>query len=144
MQRYVVGLLFNEGRYDLVLIHKTHGPKCVVGRWNGVGGHIEPNEEPIEAMVREFHEEAGVRTQGHDWEPVAELNSGVAQVYFYVCENEGYFMDAITCTEEEVAVFPVDQLPQVVTNLTWMIPWLADPFIIRQYMEIVLKRDQEI
>lgn len=145
MQRYVVGLLFDEGRFNLVLIYKTHGPKCVVGRWNGVGGHIEPNEEPIKAMVRGFYEEAGVKTREHDWEPVAELSSGVAQVYFYACENEGYFMDAHTCTDEEIAVFNVDQLPsRLVTNLTWMIPWLADPFIIRQYMEIMLKRDQEI
>jgi len=145
MQRYVVGLLFDEGRFNVVLIHKTHGPKCVVGRWNGVGGHIEPGETPIQAMVREFREEAGVRTREHDWTPVAELSSGVAQVYFYACENEGYFMDAHTCTDEEIAVFNVDQLPsRLVTNLTWMIPWLADPFIIRQYMEIMLKWDQEI
>lgn len=144
MKRYVVGLLFNEGRHDVVLIRKNHGPRCVVGRWNGVGGHIEPGEEPIKAMVREFREEAGVKTRDHDWEPVAELNSGVAQVYFYVCENEGYFMDSVTCTDEEVGVFPVSHLPPVVSNLRWMIPWLADPFIIRQYMEVVLKRDQEI
>jgi 8-oxo-dGTP pyrophosphatase MutT (NUDIX family) len=128
----------------VVLIHKNHGPKCVVGRWNGVGGHIEPGEEPIKAMVREFYEEAGVKTREHDWKPVAEINSGVAQVYFYTCEDEGYFMDAHTCTDEEIAVFAVRCLPPVVTNLTWMIPWLADPHIIRQYMEIALKKDQEI
>lgn len=144
MTRYVVGLMFDEGRNNVVLIYKTHGPRCVVGRWNGVGGHIEPGETPIQAMVREYHEEAGVKTRATDWTPVAELSSGVAQVHFFTCEDEGYWVDSHTCTKEAVAVFHVSELPNVVQNLTWMIPWLADPFIVRQYMEIVLKRDQEI
>lgn len=144
IQRYVVGLLFDSGRHNVILIHKIHGPKCVVGRWNGIGGHVEPNEEPIKAMIRECSEEAGVQTREHDWTPVAEISSGVAQVHFFTCENEEYFQNAHTCEDEEITAFAVENLPKVTTTLTWMIPWLVDSSIIRQYAEISMKEDPEI
>lgn len=145
MQHYVVGLLFAEGREVVLLIHKQHGPKCVVGKWNGVGGHVEPNEQPIKAMVREFCEETGVLTREHDWEPVAEIVSRVAHVHFLVCENTSYYADARTMTDEEVDAFLVRHLPSnLMGNLKWMIPWLADPTIIRDFLTIRMKADQEI
>lgn len=44
---------------DSVLLH--HHPK--LGKWLPVGGHIEPDELPDEAAVREAFEESGIRVQ---------------------------------------------------------------------------------
>lgn len=44
---------------ERVLLHRH--PK--LGLWLPCGGHIEPNELPDEAAVREVHEEAGVRIE---------------------------------------------------------------------------------
>lgn len=42
--------------------------------WNGIGGKIEPNETPLQAMVREFWEEAGVLTLDTDWTQLLTLS----------------------------------------------------------------------
>jgi 8-oxo-dGTP pyrophosphatase MutT (NUDIX family) len=34
-----------------------------LGLWLPPGGHIEPNEDPIEAVLREVHEETGIRAE---------------------------------------------------------------------------------
>ena len=59
MDKYVVGFLFSPKHDWVVLIEKLR-PKWQVGLLNGVGGHIESGELSYKAMVREFHEEAGV------------------------------------------------------------------------------------
>jgi len=52
----------------LALKKRGHGE----GKWNGVGGKIEPGETIEQAMVRECREEIGVRPM--NWRPVAELD----------------------------------------------------------------------
>ena len=32
-----------------------------MGSWNGVGGHIEENETPTQCIIREIHEETGLK-----------------------------------------------------------------------------------
>lgn len=34
-----------------------------MGMWNGVGGKIEPNESPVEGIIRETFEETGITLQ---------------------------------------------------------------------------------
>jgi 8-oxo-dGTP pyrophosphatase MutT (NUDIX family) len=52
----VAGVLIHEGKLLLVK-HKK------VGFWLSPGGHVEANELPHQAAVREFWEEAGIRVQ---------------------------------------------------------------------------------
>lgn len=58
-QQYVVGLAVNQGW--VALIRKAK-PAWQAGRLNGIGGKVEPGEDPQLAMAREFEEEAGVAT----------------------------------------------------------------------------------
>src|SRR5687768_17498161 len=57
-------------RQDRVLLH-WHAK---LGRWLPPGGHIEPNELPDEAAVREVLEETGVETEltGDSLNPISE------------------------------------------------------------------------
>lgn len=43
---------------DVLLARKTK--KIGAGLWNGYGGGIEKDETPLDAMIRELHEECGV------------------------------------------------------------------------------------
>ncbi|MDO8598594.1 MAG: NUDIX domain-containing protein [bacterium] len=70
--RYVCGFYFLFGR--VVLIEKKR-PDWMAGKRNGVGGHIESGEEPVDAMVREFEEETGVRVSRERWEHCCTLHS---------------------------------------------------------------------
>jgi 8-oxo-dGTP pyrophosphatase MutT (NUDIX family) len=64
VRRYVLGFCLTP--YGTVLIRKSK-PEWQRGKWNGIGGSIEPGETPLDAMVREFQEEAGTHTTRNDW-----------------------------------------------------------------------------
>jgi 8-oxo-dGTP diphosphatase len=54
---YVLGFCFNVQLDKVVLIRKRR-PEWQRNRLNGVGGKIKENETPLQAMQREFREEA--------------------------------------------------------------------------------------
>ena len=81
-QNYVLGFAFNMDRTRVVMIKKTR-PAWQAGKLNGIGGKIDPGEDPIDAMCREFHEETGVPTQPADWHYFADLKALDANVHCY-------------------------------------------------------------
>jgi len=86
-QKYVLGLVF---WHDCVaLIFKTGGPEYVRGTWNGIGGKIEEGETPVEAMLREFAEEAGIVIGFDLWHE------------FAVMEGVGFEINCFTATLPE-------------------------------------------
>lgn len=66
MPIYVLGFAFNKTLTTVLLLHKTH-PAWQAGRFNGVGGAVEFGEKPLQAMLRKFQKETGVRSQPSDW-----------------------------------------------------------------------------
>lgn len=71
MKRYVLGFCFTlSGRCFLM---KKATPDWQKGLVTGLGGKIEDGEHPIEAMIREFQEEAGIVTHEKNWESLAVL-----------------------------------------------------------------------
>lgn len=74
MNRFVLG--FYITRSGAILICKTR-PEWQRGKWNGIGGRIEEGETPLQAMVREFEEEAGFKTSEEDWVPRFVISSKV-------------------------------------------------------------------
>lgn len=63
-------LLFLKRDNQILLAMKKRG--FGMGKWNGVGGKIEPGETLEQALVRECQEEIGVTPR--DWRQVAELD----------------------------------------------------------------------
>lgn len=57
MNHYVLGFLFNKHNNHVLLVEKTRGPEILHGKWNGIGGKMEPGETHHQAIVREFSEE---------------------------------------------------------------------------------------
>ena len=51
-------LIFLKCEDEILLINREK--PSWMGRWNGLGGHIEPHESPEESAKRELWEEAGV------------------------------------------------------------------------------------
>ena len=101
MKRFVLGFMFNESLTRLVAIRKNR-PAWQKWALNGVGGHIAVVEKPIEAMVRKFREETGVKTQPHEWRHVLTLRFTYAEVEVFAANCDDFYNRAKTKTDEEI------------------------------------------
>lgn len=122
-QGYVAGFLFRDkGISTEVALIRKNRPTWQANCLNGIGGKIESGESPLEAMKREFYEEAGALIE--DWRPVAVLtNEGQTfDVFFFACKSNN--ADIASKTSEEVRWFNIYDLEGQarVNNLDWLIP----------------------
>lgn len=134
-KKFVLGFMFTKDRENVLLIRKEK-PASIAGMWNGVGGKVEKYEGYEEAMVREFAEEVGIETRNSDWEHClyftgtdSSFGGGFAiSVYRAFSEKVWLYRQM---ESEYPAVFFANSLPgNVVPNLRWMLPMLADPRVI--------------
>ena len=126
MKQYVVGFLFTRDNRRVVLIEK-HNPAWQRGLYNGVGGKIETGETPLQAMIREFEEEAGVKTRSDDWRHLAQIHRPGDYDLSVFAAHSDLALEARTMERELVALLPVDELPaKLMPNLRWLIPMALD------------------
>lgn len=118
MTQYVLGFMFNPAKTKVVLIKKTK-PDWQKGKLNGVGGKIEKDELPDVAMVREFKEETWVKTKPNDWYLFTILTD-VSKTYEVFCftASKRTFINCSTATDEIVAIYDVNELPNLENLLT--------------------------
>ena len=117
--------MFSEDERDVLLIEKQN-PSWQKGFLNAIGGKVEPGEEPLEAMTREFEEEAGVRTESSSWCHFVTIQTGTAQVDFFFTHSNLLYK-AQTVELEKVVCCYVAGLPaKILPNLTWLIPLALD------------------
>jgi 8-oxo-dGTP diphosphatase len=129
MTEYVAGFLFSPDEKEVLLIHKKR-PVWQAGKLNGIGGHIELGETPLEAMRREFLEETGLDIPA--WVHCVDLYGNDWLVhFFYTC---GYLYYAKSMTDEEVFPFPVENLPEnIIPNLKYLIPLCLDKDLVKPF-----------
>lgn len=121
---YVNGFLFSPDKKKIVLIRKKR-PTWQENKLNGIGGRIEQNETPYDAMQREFSEEAGLEI--NDWHKFAKMEGTDWVVHMFVSYSEDY-NKAYSKTDEEIEihyVFDIANL-EVIPNLKWLIPMSID------------------
>ena len=122
MTNNVVGFLLDKVTSNVVLIEKKR-PEWQCGKLNGVGGHIESGEMPLEAMQMEFLEETGLRVM--DWQLCVNMVGKDWRVHFY--SAHGSIARVTTITDEEVVIVPIHNLPDnIIPNLRWLIPLCLD------------------
>ena len=137
---YVVGYCFQRDLGAVTLIEKIK-PTWQRGKYNGVGGKIEPGETAPEAMSREFFEEAGVLIPATEWLHIrteqftaaqehARSQPVSARVYHFAVRATAEQWDAIfTKTEERIVTvdYPLrwPATDRVIYNLPYLIPMAA-------------------
>lgn len=127
MQLYVCGFIINRHNNTVLLIQKNR-PAFQAGKWNGIGGKVEPNESPFVAMVRECREESGVDTLTNQWTWTIRLRGSDFQIdYFrlFADEHWGWMPNYASLTDEPVAECNIDKLMSIPTldNLKWILPF---------------------
>jgi 8-oxo-dGTP diphosphatase len=126
---YVCGFLFSSERSQVVLIEKNR-PDFQAGRLNGVGGKVEPGETRVSAMVREFEEETGIKTEHRDWTEFCYLYDGPVAVTFFKARSPAW-VDVRTTTDERVVrADPADLPDNVLPNLRWLIPMAMNSSVV--------------
>ncbi len=126
MKRYVAGFLFGGGLEQYVVLVRKARPTWQAGMLNAVGGHIEDGEAPLEAMVREFKEEAGLTIK--TWAHVVTLRGDGFEVWFYRAAVPKRPEVAGTM-EEPVEWYNIPDLDwdAVIPNLRWLLPLASMP-----------------
>lgn len=107
--------------YRVVVIRKNK-PEWQRGRLNGVGGKIEGEEAPDEAMAREWREETG--TTIDNWDPFVTLRFPGATIFVFKTVAK-VMPDFRQTTDEEVSAWIVSGLMRhsgKIPNLNWLIP----------------------
>lgn len=127
MTDYVLGFLFENNGSSVVLIQKNR-PEWQAGLLNGVGGKIAAGETEIQAMVREFHEEAGVNTSSLKWHKFATMKGDAFSVACFACWDSPAFTHAYPRTDETICHVSVVNLKHraCVSNLHWLIAMALD------------------
>ncbi len=132
MKSMVLGFAFSADRKQVLLIEKKR-PKWQAGYFNGIGGHVEDGETPLEAMYREGCEEAnldrvGVFEDGDGWEHSMTFTCKGGTVFvFRSFLSDDELHQTQTMTDEDIHAVSVKCLPAfTLDNLRWMIPMLLD------------------
>ena len=128
MQQQVCGFLFGTDFRRVVLIRKNR-PDWQKGKLNGVGGRVEENEDPLQAIRREFEEETGLPVPG--WSSFCDLRIGdELSVHFFVAYVADNLLDLVKSkTDESVRVFHANSAllrSDLASNVRWLIPMAID------------------
>ena len=82
MKHYVVGFVFDYALKNVLLLKKTH-PEWQKGKYNGVGGLVENDEDASYAMWRECLEECNLGIEPDQWDYVMEVKCPTCYITFF-------------------------------------------------------------
>jgi len=120
---YAAGFLFSRDLRWVTLIEKKR-PAWQRGKWNAVGGHVEGEETPAQAMRREFREETGCDHDGWCEFLILEACTGNVVHFFHGASDD----PVEDTTDERVAIFRVSNVSEWKTehSLMYNLPWLVN------------------
>jgi 8-oxo-dGTP diphosphatase len=134
------GVESSRGRYlaiPRVLCFITHGDEVLLlkggphkrlwaGRYNGVGGHIEPGEDVQAALLREIEEESGLSVHDVRLRCVVhvDVSDPLQGILFFVFTAVSDTRQTAHCPDGDLEWWPKDALPtsQLVEDLPELLP----------------------
>lgn len=122
-QEYV--LVYPEliDRQEQVLLILKNKPDFQKGKYNLVGGKIEPGEAPEDAAVRELMEESGI--EGEDPELYGTISGDWGKIYCFKVSIDDYSLNPGPDETEPVSWHRIDELlnyENLMPNLRTIVP----------------------
>jgi 8-oxo-dGTP diphosphatase len=144
------GVAVSHHRYQVIprtLCFITHGEEVLLllggakkrlwaGRYNGLGGHVEPGEDIYTSVRREVNEEAGLEAHDVRLRCVVHADAGdpLTGILFFVFTATADDKNVLPSEEGALEWWPVDALPadRLVEDLPMLLPKIlamgpADP-----------------
>ena len=119
-------LVFLRNGDDVLLLKGAPNKKIWANQYNGVGGHVEEDEDIITAARREVGEETGLTIGALDLRAVVNINAGNPDGGILMFVFVGWSDQKETNASHEGELFwvPVDRLPlgELVEDLEWLLP----------------------
>lgn len=117
---------------DILLLKRGAHKRVYPGRYNGVGGHIERDEDPLSGAVREIKEETGLDVQNVRFCGAIHVDAGQSNgILVFVFSAEAATRAFGDCDEGTLEWVPRDQLHTLplVEDLPVLIPRIfeSDP-----------------
>jgi 8-oxo-dGTP diphosphatase len=110
MKNSVLCYIEKDEKY-LMLYRNKKNNDCNGGKWIGVGGKIEENESPDEALVREVNEETGLTLTRSAFRGIVTFVSDTWEgEYMYVYTADGFEGEICDCDEGELHWVEKDKL----------------------------------
>ncbi|MFQ5921945.1 MAG: NUDIX domain-containing protein [Anaerolineales bacterium] len=110
---------------EILLIKLASDREGWSGRYNGIGGHIEPGEEPLSAARREVLEETGLSLSEQQLCGIVTVDTGGSPgIGLFVFVGEAVENDLSAGPEGAPAWLPIDRLADydLVEDLNFLIP----------------------
>lgn len=119
-------LVFLRNGSDVLLIKGAPQKRIWANQYNGVGGHIERDEDVISAARREVLEETGIETTSLELQAVVNINAGDPALGILLFVFTGWSLQRRTrrSDEGELSWVPIDELNryELVEDLDWLLP----------------------
>lgn len=93
------------------MLIKKNRPSWQEGNFNGVGGAVEQNETPLEAIKREAKEETNLDIK--EWNKIEYLSYDEVDLYIYQANISSDLLNSYqSITDEKLAIFGKSELPK--------------------------------
>lgn len=123
MQEFVLVYPEYIDRQEQVLLILKDKPDFQKGKYNLVGGKVEPGEKPEDAAIRELMEEAGL--EGEDPQLYGIVTGDWGKIYCYKISIDTYDLNPGENETEPVSWHRIDELlsyENLMPNLRIMVP----------------------
>ena len=129
-----------------MLIKQNEKEKIGFGRWNGVGGHVEKGENPIESAKRELVEETGLIIRKLSLRFITilekEENIGISLFIFTGRTNQRILRESDEGKLKWIKVVDLEKY-QVMDDLIELIKLIQNPLFINQTKILTYKKNEK-
>ncbi|EPH02349.1 hypothetical protein HMPREF1531_01655 [Propionibacterium sp. oral taxon 192 str. F0372] len=146
-----LGFVLRADGEQVLMVHRVaREADEQLGKWNGLGGKVEPTEDIWSGMAREIHEEAGIEVTSMRLRGTVSwpgFHSDGSDVFGFVFLIDGWCGEPFESNEEGPLVWqPVSQIGQLPMweGDKWFVPQVFDPAVDQFHLVIPYRDGQPV